>query len=386
MVNSTFIKGIMKKISIIGSTGSIGVNTLNVARHLGYPVKALAAHSNIDLLEQQAKEFQPELIAVFDKSKAMELRKRLNGIEIVAGMDGLLAVSSLPSADMVISSMTGTLGLVPTLAAIQSGKDVGLANKEALVSGGALVMELVRQTGVRLIPIDSEHSAIFQCLQGQKHEAIDRLILTASGGPFKSYSMDQLKTVTVEQALQHPTWKMGPKVTIDCSTLMNKGLEVIEAYWLFSIPITKIDVVIHPQSIVHSMVEFIDQSSLAQLGVTDMRIPIQYALTYPDRQPGMLQRFDWTKHQQLQFYPPDREKFRCLDLAYQSIRAGESLPGYMNAANEILVSRYLKKEIGWTDIGYKLEDLMQKHELSKIQTIQDVLAIDTLARHEASLI
>lgn len=376
----------MKNISLLGSTGSIGVNTLNVARHLGYPVKALAAHSNIDLLEQQAKEFNPELVAVFDELKALELKRRLPGLEIVAGMEGLLAVSSLSSADMVISSMTGTLGLVPTLAAIQAGKDVGLANKEALVSGGALVMECVREKGIRLIPIDSEHSAIFQCLQGQRNQAIDRLILTASGGPFKSYSLEQLKTVTVEQALQHPTWKMGPKVTIDCSTLMNKGLEVIEAYWLFSVPLDKIDVVIHPQSIVHSMVEFVDQSSLAQLGVTDMRIPIQYALTYPDRQPGMLHRFDWTKHQQLQFYPPDREKFRCLDLAYHSIRAGESLPGYMNAANEILVGRYLKKEIAWTDIGYKLEDLMQKHDKSKIESIQDVLAIDALARQEASLI
>jgi 1-deoxy-D-xylulose-5-phosphate reductoisomerase len=373
----------MKKITVIGSTGSIGVNTLQVARHLGYPVLGLAAHSNIDLLEQQANEFQPEIIAVYDKSKALELQKRLPQFTVIGGLEGLNAVSTLSSADMVISAMTGTLGLVPTLSAIKAKKDVGLANKEALVSGGALVMELAKHHNINLIPIDSEHSAIFQCLQGQKKEAIDRLILTASGGPFRSYSMEQLKAVTVEQALQHPTWKMGPKITIDCSTLMNKGLEVIEAHWLFSIPIDRIEVVIHPQSVVHSMVEFVDQSSLAQLGVTDMRIPIQYALTYPDRKPGILPRFDWTKMHQLQFYSPDREKFRCLDLAYQSIKQGDSMPGYMNAANEILVNRYLKKEIGWMDIGRKLEDLMLKHNPCVIHNIEDVLSVDALARREA---
>lgn len=376
----------MKRIAILGSTGSIGKSTLHVARHLGNSVRvtALAAKSNIDLLEKQAEEFTPDFIAVYDKDKALELQRRLPHIPILAGMEGLKAVAQHANADLIISAMTGTLGLVPTIAAINAGKDVGLANKEALVSGGALVMSLVKEKGVRLIPIDSEHSAIFQCLNGENVATVRRLILTSSGGPFRNHTSEQLNDISVDQALRHPTWSMGPKVTIDSSTLMNKGLEVIEAHWLFNMPLDQIDVIIHPQSIIHSMVEFVDNSIMAQMGEPNMITPIQYAITYPDRLEGSLKKFDFTKSETLQFFTPDMDKFRCLALAYQAILAGGTFPCYLNAANEILVNRFLDRKISWKEIGNKLEQLMSRHSVTSINSLDDVIAVDTQAREEAA--
>jgi 1-deoxy-D-xylulose-5-phosphate reductoisomerase len=377
----------MKKISILGSTGSIGRSTLEVVRNLGrekVQIVAMAAHSNIDLLEQQVKEFSPELIAVFDEGKALELQKRLPKCRVVGGLEGVNAVAAYSEATLVMSAMTGTMGLVPTVEAIKAKKTIALANKEALVSGGAVVMSLARQMGVEIIPVDSEHSAIFQCLSGERKEHLRRIIITASGGPFRTYSEEQLSEITPESALKHPTWNMGPKITIDCSTLMNKGLEVIEAHWLFDVPISKIDVVIHPQSIIHSMVEFIDGSMIAQMSQPTMLVPIQYAITYPERANGIIPPFDFFKFNTLQFYKPDFERFRCLDLAFNAVKEGMSLPCFMNAANEVLVRRFLDSEISWLDIGRKLESLMEGHSPINIDSLEDVLYIDDLARCKAS--
>lgn len=374
-----------RNIALLGSTGSIGENALKVARHLPdrIRVKALAARANIDLLEKQAREFRPSLIAVSDEKQAAELRKRLPETQIAVGMEGMKAVAAHPDIDLAVCAISGTSGLVPTMAAIEAGKDVALANKESLVSGGALVMSAVKRNGVRLLPVDSEHSAIFQCLNGESKAAISRLILTSSGGPFRNFSSEQLKEATLEQALRHPTWNMGAKVTIDSSTLMNKGLEVVEAHWLFDMPVDKIDVVIHPQSIIHSMVEFADGSMMAQMSEPTMLVPIQYALTYPERQPGLLKPFDFLKNHTLQFFTPDTDRFRCLRLAYQAIRQGHSMPCYMNAVNEVLVGRCLEKQIAWYEIATKLEDLMTQHPVQKVSSLDDVLAIDQLARREA---
>ena len=378
----------MKKIAILGSTGSIGESTLKVVRHLKdqITVTALAAKSNIDLLEKQAKEFHPKLIAVFDQEAARSLKKRLPHIEVVSGIEGLNAVASHNEANFVVSAISGTLGLLPTIAAIEACKTVGLANKEALVSGGALIMALAKKNNVTILPIDSEHSAIFQCLQGQSKESVRRLILTASGGPFHNYTEDQLKSITVEKALKHPTWTMGSKVTIDSSTLMNKGLEVIEAHWLFNMSVDNISVVIHPQSIIHSLVEFVDNSLLAQMGESTMTLPIQYALTYPNRVKGVLPCFDFTKHPTLQFFLPDTKKFKCLDLSFHALRIGGTLPCYMNAANEILVHRFLNKEISWHEIAIKLEYLMERHEVLVIKALGDILYVDEKARAAAAKI
>lgn len=378
----------MKKITLIGSTGSIGVNTLKVVEHLGegYEVVALAAHSNIEKLEEQAKKFNPEVIAVYDYKKSIELKSRLPGIKIVSGLEGLKEVAAWPSANFVVSAMTGTLGLVPTVSAIQAGKDIALANKEALISGGALIMQLVKEKQVKLLPIDSEHSAIFQCLNGEQVKTIKRIVLTASGGPFRTFSQEELADVSIDAALTHPNWKMGPKVTVDCSTLMNKGLEMIEAHWLFDMPPEKIDVIVHPQSIIHSMVEFCDGSMLAQMSEPSMIVPIQYALTFPERKPGIIKPFDFIQHQRLEFTLPDLAKFRCLSHAYQSIKTGRSMPGYLNAANEVLVMRFLVKEIRWLDIGNKLEELMSRHTLQDVNSLEAIVNVDECARREAKLI
>lgn len=350
----------MKRIAILGSTGSIGQHALSIVRQHPdkFRVTALAAKGSLDILEQQIHEFQPDIVALYDEDKALELQKRVPGTRIAAGMDGLVAVAEHHNSDMVISSMVGILGLNPTIAAIRAGKDIGLANKETLVAGGALITKLVATHGVKLIPIDSEHTAIFQCLDGEKNKSIERIILTASGGPFRLFTDEQLDNVTVEQALNHPSWKMGPKVTIDSSTLLNKGLEAIEAHWLYNLPADKIDMIIHPQSIIHSMVEFVDRSMLAQMSENSMTIPIQFAMSYPERHPMSLPRFDFAKYPQLQFFPVDRKKFPCVNLAYEAIRQGGSLPCYMNAANEVLVEKFLAKEIGWKDIARTLEHLM----------------------------
>lgn len=376
----------MKNLAILGSTGSIGKNCLAVARHLGRDkirILALAARNNIELLEQQAREFNPHLVAVFDSDKAYELKKRMPGITVLAGMEGLEAVAVYEKANLVISAISGAIGLAPTIAAIQGGKNIGFANKEVLVSGGEVVMSLVRKHGIELIPIDSELTAIFQCLKGETPKVVQRLLITASGGPFRNYTTDQLEKITIGDALNHPNYRMGPKVTIDSSTLMNKGLEMIEAHWLFQVPLVKIEVVVHPQQIIHSMVEFIDNSMLAQMCEPDMLVPIQYALTYPQRYHGSLAPFDFLKNSTLQFLIPDMNKFRCLKLAYEAIRLGGSLPCYMNAANEVLVHRFLNQEISWKDIAINLENVMSRHAVKPIHSLQDILDVDRMAREEA---
>lgn len=375
----------MKKISILGSTGSIGVNTLNVVRHLKeqFSVEAIAAHSNIDLLEKQAKEFNPKIIAVFDETKALDLKKRMPQWEIVAGLEGLKAVATYSSVELVICAMSGTKGIIPTVEAINAKKTIGLANKEALVSAGAYIIPLAHKNNVEIIPIDSEHSALFQCLRGENLKEVSRLIITASGGPFLNYTDEQLKSVTAEQALRHPNWSMGPKVTIDSSTLMNKGLEIIEAHWLFNIPLSQIDVIIHPQSIIHSMVEFQDRSIMAQMGEPSMITPIQFALTYPNRMPGLLKPFNLLAKPTLEFFEPNFSRFRCLGLAYEAMEKGGSLPCFMNAANEILVHSFLQKKITWNQIGEKLDKLMHLHKIQTIDSLETILEIDQIAREEA---
>ncbi len=376
----------MKRLAILGSTGSIGRNCLAVARHLGpevVQITALAARSNIELLEKQAKEFHPKLVAVYDPDQAAALQLRIPQIPVIVGMEGLEAVATQDEANLVISALNGAVGLLPTVAAIKARKNIGFATKEVLVSAGSLITSLARTCGIELIPIDSELTALFQCLKGEHPKAVRRLLITASGGPFRNYSAAELNNVTITHALNHPNYRMGPKVTIDSSTLMNKGLEMIEAHWLFQVPLEKIEVVVHPQQIIHSMIEFIDGSILAQMGDPDMLIPIQYAITYPERLSGSLAPFDFAKNGTLQFFSPDLEKFRCLKLAYHAIRSGGSLPCYMNAANEVLVHRFLNQQIGWFEIGQKLENLMERHSIKPVESLQDVLAVDSMGREEA---
>lgn len=375
----------MKTIALLGSTGSIGKNTLNVAKHLGCRVASLAAHSNIDLLEKQANEWNPEVIGVFDEEKARELQKRLPNVEVLGGLEGLIAAATVPCADLAVSSIVGAAGLLPTFKAIEAGKTIGLANKEVLIAAGELMMNLAKKQGVEILPIDSEHSAIFQCLRGESSSTVRRLILTASGGPFREFSFEDMKTITPESALNHPTWNMGKKITIDSSTLMNKGLEVIEAHILFGQPIEKIDVVIHPQSIIHSLVEFIDGSLISQMGVHDMQVPIQYVLTYPDRKNGLHPCFDFEKYSTLEFFKPDLEKFPCLRLAYEAAKIGGTLPCFMNGANEALVEQFLAGKISWIEIGQKLETLMEAHQVMPQESLETLLAIDKEARQLATL-
>jgi 1-deoxy-D-xylulose-5-phosphate reductoisomerase len=376
-----------KKVSILGSSGSIGTSTLKIVRRLSeeFEVVALAAKSNIDLLEVQAKEFLPQIIAVFDKEKAQELKKRLPQFNIVGGEEGILECAEWESADLVISAITGFAGIKPTLAAIGKGKKIGLANKEALVSAGHLALSLAKERGSVLLPIDSEQSGLFQCLQGSAPDDVRRLVLTASGGPFFHVSRHQLAEVTVDKALCHPNYKMGSKVTIDSSTLMNKGLEMIESHFLFGVPTEQIQVVVHPQQIIHSFVEFKDGNILAQMSEPNMLFPIQFAMTYPEKKEAPLPPFDFTKHS-LHFYQVDLQKFPCLDLAYSAIRAGGSMPCYMNAANEMLVERFLREEIHWLDIAKKLEKLMGAHAVQKSFDIASLHAIDTEARQHALII
>lgn len=377
----------MRYLSILGSTGSIGKNCLAVARHLGkekVQIVALAAGSQIDLLEKQAQEFQPQLIAVYDLDQALILQKRLPHIPVIGGMEGLEAVACHEKANLVISSISGAIGLIPTIAAIKANKNIGFANKEVLVSGGELVMSLVRKHGIELIPIDSELTAIFQCLKGEGAKVAKRILITASGGPFRNFTDAQLKNVSIENALNHPNYRMGPKVTIDSSTLMNKGLEMIEAHWLFQVPLENIEVIVHPQQIIHGMVEFVDNSILAHLCEPDMLVPIQYAITYPERYTGSLASFDFLKNNTLQFSSPDMDKFRCLKIAYEAVRCGGSFPCFMNAANEVLVHRFLNKEIPWTDIARKLENLMSNHQAMPVSSLQDILEVDQVARVKAS--
>lgn len=371
----------MKRLAILGSTGSIGKNTLVVAHHLGYCIDALAAYSNIDLLEEQAQQFHPQCIAVLDKSKALELKKRIPSMHVVGGVEGVIEAATLDKTDLVVSAIVGAAGILPTFRAIEAGKTIGLANKEVLIAAGELIMKSARNKGVQILPIDSEHSAIFQCLQGECLSAVKKVVLTASGGPFRDRT--SFDHITPSSALNHPTWEMGKKVTIDCSTLMNKGLEVLEAKALFNLPLNKIDVIIHPQSIVHSFVELIDGSILAQMGEQDMRIPIQYALTYPKRQKGCGRFFDMLKNFELQFFLPNRSRFPCLQLAFEAAKVGGTLPCFMNAANEVLVHRFLAGEICWESIGRQLALLMGKHQVMPQDSLQTIFTVDQTAREMA---
>lgn len=372
-----------KKLSILGSTGSIGIQALQVARHLGLEVVSLAAHSSIDLLFQQIQEFNPKIVAVFDEKKALELQKRVPNTCIVSGREGLKEAAAYHESNLVISAITGAVGIEPTIAAIQNKKRIALANKEVLVAAGDLVMNLVKQQGVDMIPVDSEHSALFQCLEGKNRKDVRRLVLTASGGPFFNYTKEALETITVEQALAHPKWKMGSKITIDSSTWMNKGLEVIEAFYLFQRPLEEIDVVVHPQSVIHSMVEMRDGSMFAQMSEPSMIVPIQYAITWPERSEGVLPPFSFIKNPKLEFFTPEKGKFICLELAYEALREGGSFPCYLNAANEVLVHRFLQKEISWLEIGRKLERLLAFHKKENKMTLESVFSVDAAARREA---
>lgn len=376
---------LMKRIGILGSTGSIGQNALKVIENLqdSFQVTVLAAKSSIDLLEVQAKKFRPEVVAVYDEESAIALQERLPEIPVLSGEDGILAAASESCTDMVLSAMAGFDGVLPTLKAIEAGKEIALANKEALVAGGSLVTSLAREYGVPLIPVDSEHTAIFQCLKGEELKDVRRIILTASGGPFREYSSKQLHEVDVDSALAHPNYSMGSKVSVDSSTMMNKGLEMIETHYLYGVPIEQIEIVVHPEQVLHSMVEFVDGSVMAQMGEPDMLIPIQVALTHPERMKGLLPPFDFTKYATLNFSVPDTDKFRCVELAYNALKEGGSMPCFMNAANEILVHRFLRREIRWLEIGQKLESLMQKHQVATPSHFDDLAFIDNTARELA---
>ena len=382
----------MKYISILGSTGSIGIQALQVISDLNsdFKVVGLSAKSNIDLIERQIEQFKPEIVVLEDESSANALRNRVkNQIEIISGQDGIIKIATFPKTDIVLSSIVGIAGLIPTLEAIKAGKDIALANKEVLVTSGSLVMKTARQAGVNILPVDGEHSAIFQCLSGCKnHNSIHRLILTASGGPFRDKTRDELKKVSPEQALYHPTWKMGKKITIDSATLMNKGLEVIEARWLFDVDVSKIDVIIHPQSIVHSLVEFTDGSILAQLGITDMRLPIQFALTYPQRTQSILPRLDLLKVGKLTFQDVDMEKFPCLKYAYEAIRLGGTMPTVLSGADEVAVEAFLKGKIGFLDISGIIGNTMNVYKengfSSSEPSLDDIISADRWARNHAT--
>lgn len=372
-----------KNMAILGSTGSIGIQALDVARNLGIKVSGLAANSNVELLEKQAREFKPLAVSAGNSRLASELESRLSGlgIEVLYGFDGLKTVAALKETDTVVSSIVGIAGLIPTLEAIRNGKDIALANKETLVAAGSLVMTEAGKHGVRIFPVDSEHSAIFQCLSGNRREDVSRIILTASGGPFRGRKRTDLKNVTVSEALRHPNWKMGSKITIDSATLMNKGLEVIEARWLFDAGPEMIKVVVHPQSIIHSMVEYIDGSVMAQMGSPDMRIPIQLALTFPERAENSFSRLDLLNCRELTFEEPDVEAFPCLALAYKALKAGGTMPAALNGANEAAVSLFLDGKIMFTDISVIIERIMEKHNVNTNPCMDDIIEVDKWARN-----
>jgi 1-deoxy-D-xylulose-5-phosphate reductoisomerase len=378
----------MNNISILGSTGSIGVQALDVIASQGgrYAVKALGAGRNISLLKKQIEIFRPRLVAVYDEEHAYRLRELTvsgTGTAIVHGPQGYCEIASLPEADLVISSMVGAAGLIPTLAAIEAGKNVALANKETLVMAGELVMAAAKRKGVMILPVDSEHSAVFQCLQGQRREALKRIILTASGGPFYAWPQDALRDVKPAEALQHPNWKMGKKITIDSASMMNKGLEIIEARWLFDVPVEQIEVVVHPQSIVHSFVEYWDGSVLAQLGKPDMRIPIAYALSWPERLPREGPFMDFRAAATLEFCPPDAARFPCLALAVSAVATGGTMPAVLNGANEIAVQAFLDENIRFTDIAAVIKSVMNAHLPVFSQALADIINADGEARERA---
>jgi 1-deoxy-D-xylulose-5-phosphate reductoisomerase len=380
----------MKAISILGSTGSIGCNTLKVVEHLGDTrVVALGAGRNMRLFAEQIRRFAPELVSCENEICAEELStilgesgERIPRIEL--GEKGLIAVATHEQAETIVSATVGAIGLVPTLRAIEAGKRIALANKETLVMAGALMTEAARKSGSKILPVDSEHNALHQCLRGESKSEVARLVLTASGGPFRTKSKQEIAAATRAEALNHPNWKMGDKVTIDSATLMNKGLEVIEAKWLFGFEADEIAVVVHPQSIVHSMIEMIDGSMIAQMGVTDMRHAIQYALTFPERKISCLEPLDFRKISQLTFEEPDLERFPCLDLAYRALKIGGTMPAVLNAANEIAVQAFLNDEIRLSEIPEIIESVMDEHEALPVTNLETVLEIDAWARKRAA--
>lgn len=371
-----------KTVSILGSTGSIGTQALEVCEKHGIRISALAAHSSIDLLEQQARRYSPRVVCIYNEERYGELKQRLadTGITVLSGMDGLCEIAAMQESDIVLNSVVGMVGLLPTLTAIDAGKDIALANKETLVAGGKLVTEAARKRGVTIYPVDSEHSAIFQCLQGNKRAQLSKVILTASGGPFFKKSYDELRSVTKEQALHHPNWDMGNKITIDSATLMNKGLEFIEAKWLFDLEPEQIEIVVHRQSVVHSAVEYNDYSVIAQLGVPDMKIPIQYALLYPDRMPCPTGRLSLTEYGSLTFEKPDYETFKCLSAAIKAITAGGAYPCLVNSANEEAVKAFLNDRIQFIEIGEIVSSVLEKLENTGISSYDDVVRADRTAR------
>ena len=375
----------MKKISILGSTGSVGRQTLDVVRENKdkFEVVAISANSSVELLLEQIKEFRPKYVAVYNENSANKLRGMIPkdlDIEVLSGMEGLKTISSLDEVDILLTAIVGMIGLVPTLCAIKKGITIALANKETLVTAGQLVMSEARKYNVDILPVDSEHSAIFQCLNGEKEKNIDKLILTASGGPFRGKSKNDILNVTKNEALKHPNWSMGRKISIDSSTLMNKGLEVIEAKWLFDVDYKDIDVVVHPQSIIHSMVQFVDSSIIAQMGCPDMKLPIQYALSYPDRILNNFERLDFAKWSTLTFEKPDLDTFPCLKLAYDTLKMGGTYSAVLNSANEVLVNEFLEDKIGFYDIPYYIEKTLECHSSISEPTLEEILEVDRWTR------
>ena len=369
----------MKSISILGSTGSIGTQTLDiVSKNNDLKVVALAAYGNITLLEKQIREFMPEIACVYDESKASELRANIGDLDVkvVSGMDGLIEVAVIDSADIVVTAIVGMIGIKPTMAAIKAGKDIALANKETLVTAGHIIIPAAKEYNVKILPVDSEHSAIFQCLNGESQREIDKILLTASGGPFRGRTTAELKDVTVEAALKHPNWAMGKKITIDSATMVNKGLEVIEAKWLFGVDFSQVQVVVQPQSLIHSMIQFKDGAIMAQLGTPDMRLPIQYAIYYPERRYLDGQRVDFAKIAQITFENPDMETFRGLKLAYEAGIKGGSMPTAFNAANERAVAMFLDKKIKFLDIYEIIEESMNNVKFIEMPTIDQILDIE----------
>lgn len=366
----------MKRIAILGSTGSIGTQTLEVVRsNQDIEVAAIAAGSNIKLLEEQIREFSPKLCGVWDQEKAKELSSRVRDTDtrIVSGMDGLMEISTLEGYEILVTAVVGMIGIRPTIAAINAGKDIALANKETLVTAGHLIIPLVKEKKVRLLPVDSEHSAIFQCLNGEQGNKIEKILLTASGGPFRGYRKEQLKEIRVEDALKHPNWSMGRKITIDSSTLVNKGLEVMEAKWLFGVPMDDVQVVVQPKSIIHSMVQFTDGAVMAQLGTPDMKLPIQYALYYPERRPMGGGRLDFWSLKEITFEKPDMETFPGLSLAYEAGRTGGSLPVVFNAANERAVAKFLDRKISYPEITEIIGASMGHHKWRTDPSLDEIL-------------
>ena len=376
-----------ENISIIGSTGSIGTQALEVISEIGgINVKALTSNTRIELLEKQIRQFKPEMVCVMNEDRAKELKTRVadTGVKVATGMDGLVEAATIAGADTLLNSVVGNIGLVPTVEAIKDKKTIALANKETLVTSGELVMGLLKEYNVNMYPVDSEHSAIFQSLQGNEDNKIDKIYLTASGGPFRTW--EDVSKVTVDDALKHPNWDMGKKITIDSATLMNKGLEVIEAKWLFGVELEQIEVLVHPQSIIHSMVGYEDGAVIAQLGLPDMKLPIQYALTYPKRVKNTFDKIDFFEHSALTFERPRTDKFPCLGLAYKAIKTGGTMPAVLNGANEIAVARFINREIAFTDIPKLIEKAMSAYTVKYNYTLDDVLEADRWAREYTSVL